>query len=114
MTRHEVGGEIACRACNWFDGGRPVSQVLFSIIQDLTGLCRILKGWPSVTRHHRGVVKEADKPTSMTSKQDLFLGSLDGSSCMDVVGFFELLSRLETQLSHLNDYHGRTLTILVN
>ncbi len=57
---------------------RPVAEVLFGVVQDLTGLVGVLEGGTGVAGDDGGVVEQIQEAATVAGEHDLLLGALDG------------------------------------
>jgi hypothetical protein len=87
LCRHQSTVEV-CAARDILEIWLPVFQIVFSIIQNLTSLARMLEGGTDVARDNWCVVEEVQKTTTVASEDNLLLGALDGGGEFGGVGFF--------------------------
>ena len=74
--------------------GLPVAQIVFGVVEDLSGLVALGVGDTGVAGHDGRVVEKVEQTKTVTRKDDLLLGALDGGEEFGSVGFFEFLTGL--------------------
>ena len=72
----------------------PVTEILFSIVEDLACLSAVLKCWTGVTWNNWGIIKEVQETTAVASEDDLLLGALNGGSELGSICLLQLLAGL--------------------
>jgi hypothetical protein len=77
----------------------PVAEVIFGVVQDLTGLGAVGVWLALVAWHYGGVVQELEEAAAVAGQDDLLLGTLDRGEEFGVVGFLELLAGLTQRKS---------------
>lgn len=74
--------------------GTPVTQIVFGIVEDLSGLVALCVRDTGVARDDGSVVEEVEQTETVAGEDDLLLGALDGGEELGCVGFFKLLTSL--------------------
>lgn len=77
----------------------PRPQTLLCVVESLPCQLSVVVGWALLAGHDGRVVEQVDELSRLGREQDLFLGSLDYSGGVDVVGLLELLAGDVGQLS---------------
>ena len=72
----------------------PVFQIIFRIVEDLTCLACVLERCANISRNNGGIIEEVEETTTVTGKDDLLLGALDGSCELGGISFLDLLTSL--------------------
>jgi hypothetical protein len=73
----------------------PILQIILCIIQDLTSLIAVLIHRANIARYHWGIIEKVENATSVSSEDDLFLGTFDGCGKLGGVCLLQLLTGLE-------------------
>jgi hypothetical protein len=82
-----------------FEVRLPVTELVFSGVEDLATRFDILEDGVYIAWYDRGVVKEVKHAACLLGEDDLFLGALDSGGEVDIVGFLELLASLWSIIS---------------
>lgn len=78
-----------------FEVWLPISKFVLGVVEHLTSFFGMRKGRVRVTWDYRSVVDQVQNSTSLLGQDDLFLGALNCSSKVDIVGLLEFLAGLE-------------------
>ena len=82
------------RGVDRFDVGLPASELVFGVIEHLASFFAVLERLVGIARDNRRVIEEVEHAARLLGEDDLLFGALDGGRKVDVVGFLELLARL--------------------
>lgn len=93
------GGGFDSRAeGNGLDLSLPRPELSLCILQDLACLGSVVISVTLVTGNDGSVVEEVQQTTRMASQNDLFLGTFDDGSSMQIEGLLEFGSRLSSAI----------------
>jgi len=72
----------------------PALKLNLGFVQNLSSFVGVCKGLSDVTGHNWSIVKKVEESATVSGKNNLLLGSFDGSGKVEVVGLLDLLSGL--------------------
>ena len=74
--------------------GLPILEIIFGIIENLTGLVDVVVGWSNVSRNNWCIIEEVEESAAMTSKDNLLFGAFNSCSEFSSVCLLQLLACL--------------------
>lgn len=88
----------------------PIFQIIFSVVQNLSGLCAVAVWAALITRNDRAVIEELQETAAVAGEDDLLLGALNGGDEFGVIRLLELLTSL-FRASQCHFLHNETSCI---
>ena len=86
----------------------PIPEIIFRIVEDLTGFIGVLVWVSSITRDNWGIIEEIEEATAVTGEDDLFFGTFDRCGELGCVCLLQFLPGLQLSAIRKAGHEGRT------